>query len=225
MIKSYDVPEEKRKELGNYIKSLREKRKYGFNQFALKSNLNVADLNRIEKGDKKKINAFQLRNIATALRIDYKELYKIVGYLDEDNDEKEKSNIGPIIFEEMINIPVYDSVSAGCQAGLEPNPEPIEYVSLPKRMAEGCVIVNVHGESMKPTLNDGSSVLIKLDSEVGHNEIGVFIYDDEPLVKRYKCFDGKRFLYSDNHDYPPREVREETSFTICGKVIWIMAKQ
>lgn len=78
---------------------------------------------------------------------------------------------------------------------------------------------------MEPTLKDGSSILVKLNEEVNHNEIGVFIYDDEPLVKRYKCFDGKRFLYSDNPDYPPREVREEDSFSLCGKVLWIMAKQ
>jgi len=223
-----EIPEKLRHKLAKHLIALKEERGLGFNQLALKSGVNVSILNKIFKGTNKRINPYQLKKLAYALRIDYKELYKIVDYLEEDDykkDQKEKSNIGSIIFEEMINVPVYDSVSAGCQEGLEPNPEPIEYVSLPKRMAEGCVIVNVHGDSMKPTLNDGSSVLIKLDIEVGHNEIGVFIYDDEPLVKRYKYFDGKRFLYSDNQDYPPREVREETSFSICGKVIWIMAKQ
>lgn len=228
MKNNVEVPQKLRDKLAKYLLELKEKRGLGFNQLSLKAGINVKSLNLMMNGKTKRINPYQLQKLASALRIDYKELYKIVGYLDKEEKEqekKEKSNIGSIMFEEMINVPVYDSVSAGCQAGLEPNPEPIEYVSLPKRMAEGCVIVNVHGESMKPTLNDGSSVLIKLDTEVGHNEIGVFIYDDEPLVKRYKYFDGKRFLYSDNQDYPPREVREENSFTICGKVIWIMAKQ
>lgn len=222
-----EIPLEKRSKLSEYIVRIKEKRNLGFNQLSLKAGLNPSVLNRILKTETKIINPYQLKKIASALRIDYKELYEIIGYLDKEEKEqekKEKSNLGPIIFEEMINVPVYDSVSAGCQDGLEPNPEPVEYVSLPKRMAEGCVIINVHGDSMKPTLESGSSVLIKLNAEVGNNEIGVFIYDDEPLVKRYKCFDGKRFLYSDNLEYPPREVREENEFNICGKVIWIMAK-
>lgn len=223
-----EIPIEKRIKLSEYIVKIKEKRELGFNQLSLKAGLNPSVLNRILKTETKIINPYQLKKIASALRIDYKELYEIIGYLDKEEkeiDEKEKTNLGPIIFEEMINVPVYDSVSAGCQAGLEAEPIPVEYVPLPKRLAEGCVIVNVHGDSMNPTLKDGSSVLIKLNTEVNHNEIGVFIYDDEPLVKRYKYFDGKRFLYSDNLEYPPREVREENSFNICGKVIWIMAKQ
>lgn len=83
MKNSFDVPVEKRKKLAQYIKKLRLEKKYGFNQFALKANINVGDLNRLEKGEKKKVNAFQLMNIASALGIDYKKLYKIIGYLDE----------------------------------------------------------------------------------------------------------------------------------------------
>lgn len=228
----------------NYNKFLKKKREeVGLSTRGLANKIGVTGsyISMIETGKSKNPPSEKiLKKLSEALHMTSSEEEKFFELVDEEilpkrikdklealnkNNRKEKSNIGPIVFEEMINVPVYDSVSAGCQAGIEPNPEPLEYVSLPKRMAEGCVIVNVHGDSMKPTLDSGSSVLIKLDTEVGHNEIGVFIYDDEPLVKRYKYFDGKRFLYSDNLEYPPREIREETSFTICGKVIWIMAKQ
>ncbi|NDI77145.1 S24 family peptidase [Psychrilyobacter sp. BL5] len=133
-----------------------------------------------------------------------------------------ESNLGPSEIEEMINVPVYDSVLAGCNDVFES--APVDYIPLPKSMAEGCVIINVRGDSMEPTLKDGGKVLLKKDVEVEYNELGVFIYEGEALIKRYKCFDGKHFLYSDNPDYPPREVREEDDFKICGKVLWLMAK-
>lgn len=123
---------------------------------------------------------------------------------------------------EMIRVPVYNSVSAG--AGLEPNPEPIDVILLPKNVAEGCVIIKVYGDSMEPTIKDGFSVMVKQEVEVGNNDIGIFIHEGEALVKRYKCFDGKCYLYSDNQNYPPREIRKNDEFKICGKVIWIMEK-
>ncbi|MGB6130055.1 MAG: LexA family transcriptional regulator [Psychrilyobacter sp.] len=227
----------------NYNKFLKKKREeVGLSTRGLANKIGVTGsyISMIETGKSKNPPSEKiLKKLSEALHMTSSEEEKFFELVDEEilpkrikdklealnkNSRSDKSNIGPIIFEEMINVPVYDSVSAGCQDGLEPNPEPVEYVSLPKRMAKGCVIVNVHGDSMEPTLENGSSVLIKLNAEVGHNEIGVFIYDDEPLVKRYKSFDGKSFLYSDNLEYPPREVREENEFNICGKVIWIMAK-
>lgn len=122
----------------------------------------------------------------------------------------------------MIQVPVYNSVSAG--SGLEPSPEPVDVLLLPKSVAEGCVIINVWGDSMEPTIKDGYAVMVKREIEVANNDIGIFIHEGEALVKRYRCFDGKCYLYSDNQNYPPREIRKNDEFKVCGKVIWIMEK-
>ncbi|WP_028857437.1 helix-turn-helix domain-containing protein [Psychrilyobacter atlanticus] len=217
MIKSYDVPEKKRKELGNYIKSLREKRKYGFNQFALKSNLNVADLNRIEKGDKKKINAFQLRNIATALRIDYKELYKIVGYLEEDDCLPEGNIDLDCNFKK---IPLYNSISAG--AGLEDlEDEEVQFITVPdiKQFSGNVVAIKVSGDSMEYTIENRSIVFIRKDVEVPNKKVGAFIHNNKALLKRYICQEDHCFLRSDNRDYPDVEIKESDEFVIVGRFI------
>ena len=122
--------------------------------------------------------------------------------------------------EKMIQVPVYDSVSAG--AGTEPNASPIDYITLPENMAKDCVIINVHGDSMEPTIQNGAAIMLKKGIEVGNNEIGVFIVDDEAIVKRYKTSEGRCYLYSDNPAYLPREIRKGDSIEACGKVIWIM---
>lgn len=73
-------------------------------------------------------------------------------------------------------------------------------------------------------IKDGGTVPIKKDVEVGQNDIGVFLYGDEALVKRYKCIEDRCYLTSDNKDYPDREIREDDDFKVCGKVVWILNK-
>lgn len=80
-----EIPEESRKKLGEYLEKIRSDKKVGFNQLALKSNINVKSLNEILYGKSKRTNPFYLQRIALALRIDYKELYKIIGYLSEED--------------------------------------------------------------------------------------------------------------------------------------------
>lgn len=219
-----EIPIEKRIKLSEYIIKIKEKRKLGFNQLSLKAGLNPSVLNRILKTETKIINPYQLKKIAYALRIDYKELYEIIGYLDKkdiNKNEKEKSNID-VIEGEYIQVPIYDSVSAGI--GVIPNSEPVDFLSLPIIMGKDCVGITVRGDSMETTINNGSVVLIKKDVEVGQNDIGVFLYDDEALVKRYKCIENRCYLISDNKDYPAREIREYDDLKVCGKVVWILNK-
>lgn len=83
-----EISEERRKKLGSYIEKIKNDRNLGFNQLAIKSKVNVRALNEILYGKSKKANPFYLQRIAEALKIDYKELYRIVGYLSEDDFEK-----------------------------------------------------------------------------------------------------------------------------------------
>ena len=227
MKNNVEVPQELRDKLAKYLLELKEKRQLGFNQLSLKAGINVKSLNLIMNGKTKRINPYQLQKLASALKIDFKELYKIVGYLDDDDfgtsetTLKENSKLD-VIEGEYVKVPIYDSVSAGI--GAVPNPEPVDYLSLPLMMGKDCVGITVRGDSMETTINNGSVVLMKKDIEVMHNDIGVFLHDDEALVKRYKCIENKCYLTSDNKEYPDREIREEDDFKICGKVVWILNK-
>ena len=224
---SYEVNYANRMKLAKLLKDAREKKDLKVNQLSVKADINKSLISRIEKGQLLKINPFLIKKLASALKIDFKELYKIVGYLDDDDfgaskaTLKEKSNF-EVIEGEYIQVPIYDSVSAGI--GITPDPEPSDYLSLPIMMGRGCVGITVDGDSMETTINNGSVVLIKKDVEVGQNDIGVFLYDDEALVKRYKCIENRCYLISDNKDYPDREIREDDDFKVCGKVVWILNK-
>ena len=210
-----EVKEELRKILGDFIEKYRIKRKLGFNQLALKSGVNVRSLNEIIYGKAKRVNPFHLQKIAKALNIDYKELYKIVGYLDEDKNEI----IGNIDLNlEYKKVPLYSSISAGygaCESDV------IDYIALPMVNAfSGDVFaVRVNGDSMEHTIENHSIVFIKRDSEVANKKIGAFLLNNEALLKRYYITDNGVFLRSDNREYPDIKVREHDDFIIVGRYI------
>ena len=210
-----EIPEELRIKLGNYIEELRQKRDYGFNQLALKSGVNVKSLNEIIYGKSKKVNPIQIKKIAKALNIDYKELYRIVGYLDEDKNEI----VGNIDLEVGYKkVPLYSSISAGygaCDSGV------IDYIALPmvNSFSGDVFAVRVNGDSMEHTIENHSIVFIKRDSEVANKKIGAFLLNNEALLKRYYVTENGVFLRSDNRDYPDIRVREHDDFIIVGRYI------
>lgn len=210
-----EIEEKLRIKLGNYIEELREKRGYTFNQLALKSGVNVKSLNEIKFGKSKKVNPFHLQKIAKALNIDYKELYRIVGYLDEEK----KEIVGNIDLDlEYKKVPLYGSISAGygaCESDV------IDYIALPivNAFSGDVFAVRVNGDSMEHTIENHSIVFIKRDSEVANKKIGAFLLNNEALLKRYYVTDSGIFLRSDNREYPDIRVREHDDFVIVGRYI------
>lgn len=90
MLNSRGLSEEVSKKLGEYVEKLRIESNFGFNQLSIKSGLNAKTLNEILNGKSKRTNPFHLQRLGIALRIDYKDLYKIVGYLSEDDFSENK---------------------------------------------------------------------------------------------------------------------------------------
>lgn len=87
-INKYIISEEKRKQLGNYIKKARlnhTPNKLGLYELAKLTDSSTSLISKIENGKIQKINPFLLQDIAKVLEIDYRVLYKIVGFLNEEN--------------------------------------------------------------------------------------------------------------------------------------------
>lgn len=223
MIETTEVPFELRKKLGDYIESLRNEKKLGFNQLAIKANVNAKTLNDIINYKNKKINPYQLQKLSKALNIDYKELYKIVGYLEEDDivgtsKKAEESNVD--LSTGFREIPVYPSISAGL--GLEhASCDEIEYIAVPntKEFRGDVIGIRVNGDSMEYTIENGSIAFIKKGEEVANKKVGAFILNNKALLKRYMCMDESCFLRSDNREYSDIPVGADDDFYIVGKFI------
>lgn len=92
MVKKNEIPIEMREALAKKIEELRVARELGINQLILRSNINAKTFYSILNSENKKINPYNLIHLSSPLKIDYKELYRIVGYLSED-DFKESEEL------------------------------------------------------------------------------------------------------------------------------------
>jgi len=213
----YEVSEEKRIELGTFLKNKRFQKNFGLNQFALKTGVNKSILSRMENGSVLKINPFMLKDIARGLNINYRDLYKIVGYLDEE--EVIERDLGPIV--KTDKIPLFESISAGC--GFE-SAEAIDFILVPDlKCPDKHFAIKVKGDSMESTIPDGSIIVIKRDEEIPDGKIGAFIIDSGAVVKRIRRNKNENILWSDNTSYPPITVKKGDEYHECGRVVKLLS--
>ena len=220
-IDKYAIDENKRIELGKFIREKREKLGLGLNQLAIKIDITNSLISKLENGVTQKISPFLLKQLANGLRIDYKELYKIVGYLDED--EKIVPN-AEITFN-FKKVPVFENISAGYGAA---ESDILDYISLPNYQGPftgDIFAVQVHGDSMENTIEDKSIVFIKKDTEIQNNKIGAFIVNNNAYLKRYFEDEHGIFLRSDNREYRDIEIKESDDFIVVGKYIGSFIKE
>ncbi|GLY10372.1 helix-turn-helix domain-containing protein [Pseudobacillus badius] len=76
-------------DFGTYIKKIRDSKGLTLNQVALYSDISAAQLSRIETGKRGVPKPTTIKKISEALKVDYDELMKIAGYIEE-NDKKHK---------------------------------------------------------------------------------------------------------------------------------------
>lgn len=134
----------------------------------------------------------------------------------------EPSNISAIYTDEIYQIPVFESVSAGF--GSYADSQIVEYIPLyirnpadvPMTMA-----IRVQGDSMYPKIEDGDLIIVRKQSSVDSGSIAVMLLDDEEAVVK-KIEYGKDWidLISINPMYPVRHFKGEevTRLRVMGLV-------
>ncbi|MCX3068449.1 XRE family transcriptional regulator [Cetobacterium somerae] len=216
----YIIPEEIRTKLGEYIKNIREQNGLGLNQLAVKIDVVSSLLSRLENGKVLKVNPFLLKKISEGLKINYKELYKIVGYLEEDEEI-------PKVETKLVELPVYGRAAAGNGYINMENIIRTEYlVAIPgEDFPKGAFIAEVYGESMFPTLLDGDFAIVDPDCNDKNinNQICVVTYNGQTFIKRIVRKEKYVVLMSDNPDRVKYEdiivPTDEYSDLVCHGIV------
>lgn len=132
-----------------------------------------------------------------------------------------------IIESNIYRVPVFNSVSAGfgCYADsqvISYLPTYIENIS----EKEDYLWINVKGDSMAPTIEDGDRILVKKQDSVENGSVAVVMIDEEAFVKKIKY--GKNWieLHSFNPYYPVRHLEnsEAEAVRIVGIVTEVSKK-
>lgn len=80
--------------------------------------------------------------------------------------------------------------------------------------------LRVNGDQMTPTLKNGEVMLIKKQSNLQNNEVGVVLCEwGEVLAARITHTVDKVVIYFDNQSYPA-QVYEASQCRVLGKVLW-----
>lgn len=136
----------------------------------------------------------------------------------------------------MIAIPRYDEVRPSAGPGsVAVNEIPTTRVAFEQRwlvdigvQADAAVILPAQGDSMAPTIPNGTPMLVDTSkTDVRNGFIYVFDIDGDLVVKRIERLpDGTFDLISDNRNYPTRNLSRETvtHMTVIGRVYAAVCK-
>ena len=219
------------KELGAYLKKLREDRNLSLRQVDYRSSVSYSHLSMIENGSRKP-TALTLKELAKVYNIDYIDLYEKAGYIDLAESEKLKSSVDSNVFpitDIPKKIPVVGRISAGLPILATENIEGYEFAPS-SQIKEGYTYfyLRVQGDSMNLKFNEGDIVLVQKQDDLENNEIGVILVNGfDATVKKYRKENGLVILepMSTNPEntvqiYNPKN----TSIRIIGKVISYQGK-
>lgn len=223
-----------------YLKEKREALGISQNKFAKMINITQSYFNSIERGEVKNPPSEEvLYRIADSLNLtpEEKEHMLYLAAIERtpkiivDRIEKLKSdlkenikNSAKYISKASDNaIPLFERISAGLGAFTDNDIE--DYIMLPglDNSNENIFAVNVVGDSMEPTIKDGSIIICKKTLDVKSGEIGAFFVDEQAYVKRLKITKNYVALVSDNPNYSPIYIGPGENLSVVGKVIKVLS--
>ena len=117
-------------------------------------------------------------------------------------------------------IPLYDlAVCAGDGDFVD---ETIGHEDFRTENEEADYALTISGESMEPTIPNGSIVLVKSVAELSNNDIAIVSTGSEAMCKRYIKRGRGEYLKPDNPKFKEFSKRDYKTFLIRGKVIDIL---
>nr|DAR10461.1 MAG TPA: Repressor protein CI [Caudoviricetes sp.] len=213
---------------GKILKEIRLKNGDSLQRLAEKTEIVFTYIDKIEKGTRP-INKDNLEKFIKVYPLYKKQFEK--AYLDEIMPESLKGSTFNME-EQKVNtviLPVYGKASAG--NGYINLDQEIYYFPIKKgNFSDRSFLVEINGNSMEPTLEDGDYALVDPDNiDYVKNKIYVVTYNDESFIKRM-VMDAKSkivMLKSDNPEYEDILITKDMQvyLKIEGRVIQVISNK
>ena len=213
---------------GQILKEIRIKNGDSLRKLSEKTDIVFTYIDRLEKGTVP-INKNLLEKFIKAYPLYKKQFEK--AYLDEIMPESLKGSTFNME-EQKVNtviLPVYGKASAG--NGYINLDQEIYYFPIKKgNFSDRSFLVEINGNSMEPTLEDGDYALVDPDNiDYVKNKIYVVTYNDESFIKRM-VMDAKSkivMLKSDNPEYEDILITKDMQvyLKIEGRVIQVISNK
>lgn len=144
---------------------------------------------------------------------------RVLGVTTDDLLGLDLSKVNPV--NRLTKIPLLGTIACGDPILADENiagylSEPTDFLPSGKLF-----YLRAKGQSMDPTIKDGSLVLIRQQPDVEDGEIAavLFVDDDEATLKRIKRAGATVILMPDNRKYEPIVVDQDHPVRILGKAV------
>lgn len=225
-MQNFMIAEEDALKLGNFLKEKRKEKNLTIAELEGKSGINRADIHRLESGQKKRLNPFQLVSLAESLDINLIELYILVGfinkkaitdYVEKRTDERINEQLKIISYTGAIKIPVYENFESAF--GFIKNANPVKYTTLFLNDKAEYLGVIINNNDLSPFLSKDSIAVIEKTKEISNEETGLFSINNNFLIRKYFQKETSRILYDERFSATPIIIGENEEFKFYGKVV------
>lgn len=179
--------------------------------------VNKTTVYRCEKGEIDKMPIEVVEKLSVALRTTPD---IIMGW---NTDVSTPTNLVPINRASIVRIPILGTIKCGQPILAEDNITGYRE-ELSDRLPSGNLFyLRSQGDSMLPTIPEGSLVLIREQPTVEYGEVAAVLVngDTEATLKRVKKQGDIVMLIADNPDYPPYIVTNDNPARIIGKAVLV----
>jgi len=225
-MKNFVIVEDDALKLGRFLKEARSQKKMTITDLENESGINRADIHRLEGGQKKRLNPFQLVSIAEALEINLIDLYILVGFISKKaitdfvkkkTDERISEQLKIISYTGAIKIPVFEDFLNALD--LVKNSEPIKYTTLFLNEDTEYVGIIIKEDTLTPLISKNAIVILEKTKNIQNGDLAVFSIDDIFYIRRFFEKDNVIILSHINSSYEPIIVTNSTNFNIHGKLV------
>lgn len=225
-MKNFVIVEDDALKLGRFLKEARSQKKMTITDLENESGINRADIHRLEGGQKKRLNPFQLVSIAEALEINLIDLYILVGFISKKaitdfvkkkTDERISEQLKIISYTGAIKIPVFEDFLNALD--LVKNSEPIKYTTLFLNEDTEYVGIIIKEDTLTPLISKNAIAILEKTKNIQNGDLAVFSIDDIFYIRRFFEKDNVIILSHINSSYEPIIVTNSTNFNIHGKLV------
>ena len=166
----------KAQELGLLLRKSREMRSLTITSVSKKTKINIADLSRLETGQKLRINPFHISKLCDLYEIPLLDIYLDLGYLNENSltnyyskfSSKEQKIDNTIHKISIFNLNSFEEEYYSTETSKQ-------YIVLPLNNQKNINAIKIEDDSMAPLFNKNNLVLFNFDEvKISNNDIGFF---------------------------------------------------
>ena len=225
-MKNFIIVEDDALKLGRYLKEARSERKMTITDLEIRSGINRADIHRLESGQKKRLNPFQLVSIAESLEINLIDLYILVGFISKKaitdfvkkkTDERISEQLKIISYTGAIKIPIFEDFENALE--LIKNSEPIKYTTLFLNEDTEYVGVIIKDDTLSPLIYKDSIVVLEKTKNIKNGDLAVFSIDNVFYMRRFFEKNKTIILSHIDSSYEPIIITSSSNFKTYGKLV------